>query len=114
MTRVTVQKIRRLDEERAKLLAAAKSEAIKKVDQALKELNSLGFSYRLVGDNVRATGPKSLRKKAGRVRGRVKNERCRICNFLTVPPHDARTHRSQSKKAPFTHQELGKRGLRRA
>jgi hypothetical protein len=111
MTRSTVQKIRELDEQRAKLIAAAKSEAIKKVDRALKELNDLGFNYKLVTDG---SGPRSVKKaKAGRRKGRVKNGACKICSFPTVPPHDARTHRGQSKKAPFTSQELAERGLRR-
>jgi hypothetical protein len=107
-----VAKIRELDEQRARLLAAAKSEAIKKVDKALKELNSLGFDYRLVanGSGRMRVGKKG---KAGRGKGRVKNAACKICNFVTVPPHDARTHRSQSRKAPFTSKELAERGLRR-
>lgn len=112
MARSAVAKIRELDEQRAKLLAAAKSEAIKKVDKALKELNSLGFDYRIVSDGsgrVRV----GRKVKAGRGKGRVKNGACRICNFLTVPPHDARTHRGQSKKVPFSNQELTERGMRR-
>lgn len=111
MARSAVRQIRELDEQRAKLIAAAKSEAIKRVDQALKELNELGFNYRLVTEDSRA--PKGTKARAGRRRGMVKNGLCKICNFRTVPPHDARTHRAQSKKAPLTGKELAERGLRR-
>ena len=114
MARSAVVKIRELDEQRAKLIAAAKSEAIKKVDKALKELNSLGFEYRIVADGSGRSMRVARKVKAGRGKGRVKNAACKICKFVTVPPHDARTHRGQSRKAPFSTQELSERGLKRA
>jgi hypothetical protein len=110
MARSAVDKIRELDEQRAKLIAAAKSEAVKKVNRALKELNDLGFSYRLVADGGRS---RVVKKAKGRGKGRVKNGPCKICSFRTTPAHDSRTHRGQSKKTPFTSQELAERGLRR-
>ena len=110
MTRSAVDKIRELERRRAKLISVAKSEAIRKVDNALKELNELGFNYRLVADG-RIASAKTARA-GGRKRG-VNNAACKICKFRTVPPHDARTHRGQSKKAPFTNRELTERGLRR-
>jgi hypothetical protein len=113
MARSAVAKIRELDAQRAKLIAAAKSDAINKVDKALKELNSLGFDYRIVADGSGRSIRVGRKRKAGRGKGRVKNAACKICNFVTVPPHDARTHRSQAKKAPFSSQELAQRGLRR-
>ena len=113
MARSAAAKIRELDEQRAKLIAAAKSEAINKVDRALKELNSLGFDYCLVSDGSGRSMRVGRKGKAGRGKGRVKSDACKICNFLTVPPHDARTHRGQAKKAPFSSQELAERGLKR-
>jgi hypothetical protein len=113
MTRSAVAKIRKLDEQRTRLLASAKSEAIKKVDKALKELNSLGFDYRVVSDGSSRSMRLGRKSRAGRGKGRVKNAACKICNFVTAPPHDARTHRGQAKKAPFSSQELVERGLRR-
>jgi hypothetical protein len=113
MARSAVAKIRELDEQRAKLIAAAKSEAIKKVDKALKELNGLGFEYRLVSDGSGRSMRVARKVKAGRGKGRVKNGACKICKFVTAPPHDARTHRGQAKKAPFSNQELVERGMRR-
>ena len=111
MARSAVEQIRELDQQRAKLIAAAKSEAIKKVDRALQELNQLGFNYRIVADGHRM--PIGRKARAGRKRGRISKVACKICKFRTVPPHDARTHRGQSKKAPFTSKELAERGLRR-
>jgi hypothetical protein len=111
MAKTAVEQIRELEKQKAKLLSAAKSEAMQKVDKALKELNELGFNYRLVADGRRIPRAKTARTR-GRKR-RVNNVACKICNFQTVPPHDARTHRGQSKKAPFTSKELAERGLRR-
>ena len=111
MARTSVEKIRELDEQKAKLIAAAKSDAIRKIDRVLKELNSLGFNYRLVADGDRQ--PFAEKPRKGRGKGTVVNGLCKICSFPTVPPHDARSHRGQSKKAPFTSQELTERELRR-
>src|SRR5262245_44776581 len=111
MIRSAVNKIRQLDAQRAKLIAAAKSEALKKVAKALQELNDLGFNYKLVTDGDRQLAFKKAKK--GRGKGRVTKGACKICGFSTIPPHDARTHRGQSKKAPLTNEELVGRGMRR-
>src|SRR5262245_21626110 len=109
MIKSVVEQIRVLDAQKAKIITAAKREATKKVEQAIKELNQLGFNYRLVSDGSVRIGkkPKMRRKK-----GTVSTEACKICRFRTVPPHDARSHRGQSRKAPFTREELAERGLR--
>jgi hypothetical protein len=39
------------------------------------------------------------------------DEPCPICNFRTDPPHDGRSHRGQSKKKPFTPEELEEKEL---
>ena len=109
MTKTAVEQIRELEKQKSKLLSAAKLDAIQKV--AVKELNELGFNYRLVADGAHMPRAKTARER-GRKR-RVNNVACKICNFQTVPPHDARTHRGQSKKSPFTSKELTERGLRR-
>jgi len=112
MAKSATDKIRELDARRSKLITAAKSEAIKNVEKSLKELNSLGFNYRLVGgDTTNARMKRTSKTHHGK--GRVKDGPCKICNFATIPPHDARTHRAQGKKAPFTNQDLAQRGLRR-
>ena len=47
-------KLRALNEERAKLLEAAKMEALDQAEKAIAELNELGFHYSLVEGAVRA------------------------------------------------------------
>lgn len=39
---------------------------------------------------------------------------CPICEFKTTPPHDARRHRGQSEKRPFTAAELTGMGMTKA
>lgn len=46
-----MDQIKKLDEQKAKLLADAKAEAMAKVEQGLQDLKELGFSYRLVTDD---------------------------------------------------------------
>ena len=53
-------------------------------------------------------------KKSGTTRQRDPNAACSICEFVTVPPHDGRLHRSQGKsKKPFTAKELDELGLKK-
>lgn len=105
-----MDKIRQLDEEKSKLLDSAKREALEKAQAAISDLNALGFSYRLQeGDSgsIRSGG-------ARRGAGRVNAERvCPICEFRTDPPHDARRHRGQDEKRPFTDDELAMLHMKR-
>jgi len=103
-----LEKLRALDEQRAMLLEGAKSEALKKANDAIDELNELGFQYHLgeSGESTKsATGRKVQSKR------QQKDMPCPICNFKTAPLHDGRAHRSQKKKAPFTTAELTEKGL---
>jgi hypothetical protein len=93
--------IRTVEHQKAKV----KTETLRKVKQALNELNKLGFDYRVVGNG-------SVSERVRRS-PRTPKEPCRICGFRTVRPHDARAHRGQAKKAPFTRKELAERALRR-
>lgn len=105
------QRIKELDDERAKLISQAKSDALARASAALEELNSLGFSYSLVEGN-KAPAAKPARTGTRQ----VKDADCPICKFRTEPPHDGRKHRSQpeSRKKPFTAAELTDLGLKRA
>lgn len=48
-----LDQIRKLEEQKSQLLQAAKQEALQKANQAIKELQELGYEYRLVaGDNT--------------------------------------------------------------
>ena len=106
-----LEQLKKLDEQRAKLLDGAKAEALKKAEEAVAELNEIGFSYRLVeGDGA----PKKRGTRAGA--GAVDpNKPCSVCNFVTVPNHDARRHRAQGEaKKAFTVKELEAFGLKKA
>jgi DNA-binding protein H-NS len=107
----TLQQIKKLDEERAKLLESAKADALARAEEAVNELTTLGFDYELVeparGTALRKTRP--ARKAAApdhHPRGT-----CPICEYATKPPHDKRSHKSQQKKRPFTADELDQRSF---
>jgi len=107
-----IQRIKEIDKERASLLDTAKRAALDAANSAITALNSLGFSYRLI---ERATTPaRRTSRKARRGTGKIKNAPCPICQFKTKPPHDARRHRGQKKKRPFTAQELTAMGYAKA
>jgi hypothetical protein len=106
-----MDQIRALDEQKNKLLEDAKREAMEKAQSAIAELNELGFNYRLI------EGAPSSRASRGESRKGTRsvdpNKPCPICGFKTTPPHDARAHRSQADKKPFTAEELKTRGYTR-
>ncbi|MBK8082328.1 MAG: hypothetical protein IPK28_00010 [Devosia sp.] len=59
-------KLKKLDEERAKLIADAKSQALAAANMAIADLNSLGFTYRLVEGGVSTPrAPSSGTRRAG-------------------------------------------------
>lgn len=88
-----LDELKKLDEQRAKLIAGAKEEALKKAETAVADLNALGFSYSLIeGEAVKA-------KKTGITRQRDPNKPCSYCGEVG---HDARFHRGEiiaAKKA---------------
>jgi hypothetical protein len=101
-----IQRIKELDEERTKLLSNAKQEAMDRAKAAVSDLNDLGFNYRL-------TTMDELRNGAGKSKKAVRQKKdvpCSVCNFKTDPPHDARAHRGQKRKKPFSAQELKDKG----
>jgi hypothetical protein len=96
-----IARIKEIDAERTKLMDAAKKEAIARAQQAVADLNALGFGYSL-GETQR---------KKGQIRA---GNPCPICGFKTVPPHDRRRHRfSKAKRRPFNARELADLGLKR-
>jgi hypothetical protein len=104
-----IQRIKELDEERAKIFDQAKEEALEKAKAAVEELNALGLDYTLLnGERKAARAPK---KVAASKQGTIKDAPCSVCEFETSPPHDARAHRGQTKKKPFTAAELTEKGL---
>jgi hypothetical protein len=97
-------KLRALNEERAKLLEAAKKEALDQAEKAIAELNELGFHYSLRAPRKAGTGTEAPEREA-------RDLPCFICEFKTDPHHDGRAHRSQKPRKPFTNAELAKLGL---
>lgn len=95
-----VQKLARLDAERAEILATAKADALQKANDAVIELNALGFHYHLSEEAPKANAAK---------RGFPSDADCPVCKFKTVPPHDGRAHKSHT--AFFDDDELAKRNL---
>ena len=104
-----LEKIKQLDEQREKLLAEAKKEALKLANNAIEALNELGFNYQLVS---KGQGSQAGSRKGTRT---VKDAPCDYCGFKTKPPHDKRAHRTQpsGKKKPFTDAELAKKGYKK-
>ena len=88
-----VQRLAKLDAERAEILATAKGDALQKANEAVEELNALGFHYLLYEEGE---------KPNGMTKGVPADAPCVLCGFKTSPPHDKRSHRTQEPKQPFT------------
>jgi hypothetical protein len=116
MATSVLAQIRTIEQQKAKV----KAETLRKVKKALKELNRLGFDYQVFSNGHtdsladRTGRGRVARKSPSRKARKLKDEPCKICGFRTVKAHDARSHRGQANKAPFTKKELAERGLRRA
>ncbi|MBI4890294.1 MAG: hypothetical protein HY821_06690 [Acidobacteria bacterium] len=78
----TLEKLKKLDDERAKLLESSKSALLNSIKDNLAALSDLGFDYDLVasGSAPRARSSKSAAKPSGRV--------CSICG---QSGHNSRT-----------------------
>ncbi len=94
MAKSALEQLLALEDEKSKLVEAARTELVEKIDHNLSLLKGLSFHYKLV-------------------ESRDGKSPCRICGFKTDKPHNARAHRWQEPKAPFTPEELARRGLRR-
>lgn len=104
MAKSVLDELRSLDERRNQLLSSAKAEAMEKAKAAIEELNGLGFNFRITEGGV------GSRKGTRQIDA---SKPCSICGFQTDTPHDARSHRTQKKKAPFTAAELAQRGWKK-
>jgi hypothetical protein len=110
-----LDKLKALDEQRAKLLEDAKKEALEAAHKAIADLNELGFNFRLVEGpgRSRARKPPRERSEGEAPRRQARDVPCPICGVKTNPHHDGRAHRSQEPKKPFTEEELSEKGLAR-
>src|ERR1700688_3185012 len=93
----TLQQLKKLDEERTKLLESAKADALARAEEAINELTALGFDYELVAP-ARATARKTRTARKASAPDYHPRGTCPICEYATKPPHDKRSHRSQQKK----------------
>lgn len=127
----------RIDQEAASKKAAVQAKMAELNASVTDELVSRGMSliedFREAGHsawaaikmlagkaNVSFTGKEVTSKAAKSSGGDRKGTRttnpdrpCPICEFKTVPPHDARRHRGQSEKRPFTAEELETLGMKK-
>jgi vacuolar-type H+-ATPase subunit H len=62
-----VQRIKELDDERAKIFGEAKEEALQKATQAVADLNALGLKYKLIAGDAK-TEEKLLKKVTAKPR----------------------------------------------
>jgi len=106
-----LQQIKKLDEERAKLLESAKNDALTRAEEAINELIALGFEYEIV-EPARGTARKTRTARKASAPDHSPKGTCPVCEYATIPPHDKRSHRSQTKKKPFTDAELAARGMK--
>lgn len=99
-----------IEADRAKVLGKIKATFVEQIDKLVKELNDLGFNFRLVeGSSLRSSTASS-----GRTGTRTpKDAPCPVCKFKTTPLHDGRSHRTQNEKRPYTDAELAAKGLKK-
>jgi hypothetical protein len=109
MQKSTIEEIKELRARVESMTAQAKAEALDKASEAIGFLRELGLDNDTILKELGFRGrAKAQESREGRP---PKDEPCPICHFRTDPPHDGRSHRGQSKKKPFTAEELEQKGL---
>jgi hypothetical protein len=112
MQKTVIDEIKELKARLQSMTEQAKKEALENAREAIDFLRELGLDndtiLRELGFRARSAS-KAPRAEDGGTG--PKDEPCRICIFRTDPPHDGRSHRGQSKKKPFTLEELEEMGL---
>jgi hypothetical protein len=106
-----LDKLKALDEQRSKLLDDAKKEALDRAENAVADLNDLGFHYTLTEGASASRGPRKASTTGQATKRQPRDIPCPICNFRTSPHHDGRLHRNQKTKKPFSVEELMERHL---
>lgn len=106
MTNSVLEQIKELEEQKTALADEAKKEAVAQAQAAVDVLGALGYQYTLVREDKQ----KKTSTRRGTRKPRLDRD-CTICKYQTNPPHDARLHRGQTEKAPFSDDELGEKGL---
>ena len=103
-----LEKLKELDEQRDQLLSDAKRDALTRAEEAVSELNALGFHYYLGEGEARPMPARRAKQAIATKSARHVpiDAPCPICNFRTDRPHDGRSHRMQKRKRPFNDKEL--------
>jgi hypothetical protein len=109
MQKSAIEEIKELKARVESMTEQAKTEALDKASEAIGFLRELGLDndtiLKELGFRGRATAKGSREEKP------PNEEPCPICHVRTDPPHDGRAHRGQTKKRPFTAEELEQKGL---
>jgi hypothetical protein len=115
VTLSTLDRLKKLDEERSKLIEEAKAASLAKANEAIKELNELGLHYRLIegAEPSRSVASAMARWQSDAPTRQQRDVPCPICGFKTTPLHDGRAHRSQDPKKPFNADELEARAMKK-
>jgi hypothetical protein len=109
MQKSAIEEINDLTARIESMAERAKAGALAKTNEAINVLRELGIDNDGILKELGFKGPaKDQGSKAGRA---PKDELCPVCNFKTAPPHNARSHRSQTTKKPFTADELEQKGM---
>jgi hypothetical protein len=111
MQKSAIEEIKELKARVESMTAQAKTEALDNASEAIGFLRELGLDNDTILKELGFRGRAAA--KEGREGGSPKNEPCPVCHFRTDPPHDGRSHRGQSKRRPFTAEELEQKGLTR-
>jgi hypothetical protein len=109
MQKSAIEEIKELKVRMESMTEQAKAEALDKAREAIGVLRELGLNNNAILKELGFRGRAAAKKS--REGSTPKDEPCSICHFRTDPPHDARSHRGQSKKKPFTAEELEQKAL---
>jgi hypothetical protein len=108
MQKSAIEEIKELKARVESMTTQAKAEALDKASEAIGFLRELGLDNDTILKELGFRGRAAKESREGRP---PKDEPCPVCHFRTDPPHDGRSHRGQSKKKPFTAEELEQKGL---
>jgi hypothetical protein len=109
MQKSAIEEIRELKAQIESKTEQVKTEALDKASEAVSFLRDLGLDNDAILKELGFRGPAPA--KETREGTPPKDESCQICHFRTDPAHDGRAHRGQTKKKPFTTEELEEKGL---
>jgi hypothetical protein len=109
MQKSVIEEVKKLKAQVEGLTAQAKTEAFHEANEAIGFLRELGIDDDTILKELGFRG--RAKTQESRKEGPTKDDPCPMCNFRTDPPHDGRSHRGQSKKKPFTAEELEQKGL---